>query len=77
MLEATIGHFSQVDKSKDLATVLGFDYGARRIGVAVGNRLSGARALEVVATARKDRISPASMHCCANGGHRRCWSGCR
>jgi putative Holliday junction resolvase len=31
------------------ATVLGFDYGARRIGVAVGNSLSGARALEVVA----------------------------
>lgn len=31
------------------ATVLGFDYGARRIGVAVGNGLSGARALEVVA----------------------------
>jgi len=30
-------------------TVLGFDYGARRIGVAVGNRLSGARALEVIA----------------------------
>ncbi len=30
-------------------TVLGFDYGARRIGVAVGNRISGsARALEVV-----------------------------
>ena len=48
MLEATIGHFSQVDKYTDLATVLGFDYGARRIGVAVGNRLSGARALEVV-----------------------------
>jgi putative Holliday junction resolvase len=30
------------------ATVLGFDYGARRIGVAVGSSLSGARALEVV-----------------------------
>lgn len=30
-------------------TVLGFDYGARRIGVAVGSRLSGARALTVVA----------------------------
>jgi putative Holliday junction resolvase len=30
-------------------TVLGFDYGARRIGVAVGNALSGARALEVIA----------------------------
>jgi putative Holliday junction resolvase len=29
--------------------VLGFDYGTRRIGVAVGNGLSGARALEVVA----------------------------
>jgi putative Holliday junction resolvase len=29
-------------------TVLGFDYGARRIGVAVGNGLSGARALEVI-----------------------------
>jgi putative Holliday junction resolvase len=32
-----------------LITILGFDYGARRIGVAVGNRLtSSARALEVV-----------------------------
>ena len=40
----------QVDKSAAVATstVLGFDYGARRIGVAVGNRLSGARALEVI-----------------------------
>jgi putative Holliday junction resolvase len=37
-----------VEKSISLATVLGFDYGARRIGVAVGNRLTGARALEVV-----------------------------
>lgn len=33
-----------------ITTVLGFDYGARRIGVAVGNALTGsARALEVVA----------------------------
>ena len=32
----------------DPISVLGFDYGARRIGVAVGNRLSGARALEVI-----------------------------
>ena len=33
-----------------VSTVLGFDYGARRIGVAVGNALTGtARALEVVA----------------------------
>ena len=33
-----------------ISTVLGFDYGARRIGVAVGNALTGtARALEVVA----------------------------
>ena len=33
-----------------VATVLGFDYGARRIGVAVGNALTGtARALGVVA----------------------------
>ena len=32
-----------------ITTVLGFDYGARRIGVAVGNRISGsAHALEVV-----------------------------
>lgn len=32
-----------------ITTVIGFDYGARRIGVAVGNRISGsARALEVV-----------------------------
>lgn len=32
-----------------VVTVLGFDYGARRIGVAVGNRVTGsARALEVV-----------------------------
>jgi putative Holliday junction resolvase len=33
----------------EITTILGFDYGARRIGVAVGNRLtSSARALEVV-----------------------------
>lgn len=32
----------------EFSTVLGFDYGARRIGVAVGNALSGARALAVV-----------------------------
>ena len=32
-----------------ITVLLGFDYGARRIGVAVGNRISGsARALEVV-----------------------------
>lgn len=32
-----------------ITMLLGFDYGARRIGVAVGNRISGsARALEVV-----------------------------
>jgi putative holliday junction resolvase len=32
-----------------ITTVLGFDYGARHIGVAVGNRISGtARALDVV-----------------------------
>lgn len=33
-----------------VSTALGFDYGARRIGVAVGNALTGtARALEVIA----------------------------
>lgn len=48
MLDAAAGRFPQVDKFTSLVTVLGFDYGARRIGVAVGNRLSGARALEVV-----------------------------
>ncbi|MBS0486464.1 MAG: Holliday junction resolvase RuvX, partial [Proteobacteria bacterium] len=33
-----------------VSTVLGFDYGARRIGAAVGNALTGsARALEVIA----------------------------
>jgi len=48
MLDASAGHFPQVDKPTSLITVLGFDYGARRIGVAIGNRLSGARALEVV-----------------------------
>jgi len=33
----------------EITTILGFDYGARRIGVAVGNRLtSSARALEIV-----------------------------
>lgn len=33
-----------------ITMLLGFDYGARRIGVAVGNRISGsARALDVVA----------------------------
>jgi len=34
---------------RGITTVLGFDFGARRIGVAVGNRVTGsARALEVV-----------------------------
>ena len=33
----------------NITTVIGFDYGARRIGVALGNRISGsARALDVV-----------------------------
>ena len=42
--------FVQVNTStNNTETVLGFDYGARRIGVAVGNALSGARALAVVA----------------------------
>ena len=51
MLEAAAASIAPVDKSTPSAssTVLGFDYGARRIGVAVGNRLSGARALDVVA----------------------------
>jgi putative Holliday junction resolvase len=49
MLEAAPAPTAQVDNSTAAAsTVLGFDYGARRIGVAVGNRLSGARALEVI-----------------------------
>jgi len=50
MLEAAAASIAPVDKSTPSAntTVLGFDYGARRIGVAVGNRLSGARALEVI-----------------------------
>jgi len=46
-----IREFAQVDKSTipDITTMLGFDYGARRIGVAVGNALTrSARALEVV-----------------------------
>lgn len=38
------------DTPDAITTVLGFDYGARRIGVAVGNALTGsARALEVIA----------------------------
>ncbi|MGH8090306.1 MAG: Holliday junction resolvase RuvX [Rudaea sp.] len=38
------------DTPDAVATVLGFDYGARRIGVAVGNALTAtARALEVIA----------------------------
>jgi putative pre-16S rRNA nuclease len=42
--------FTQVNNSTNSATVLGFDYGARRIGVAVGNGLTrSARALEVIA----------------------------
>ena len=41
--------FIQVDNCTNTTTVLGFDYGARRIGVAVGNGLTrAARALEVV-----------------------------
>jgi putative Holliday junction resolvase len=42
-------NFIQVDNYTNTTTVLGFDYGARRIGVAVGNGLTrAARALEVV-----------------------------
>ena len=38
------------DTPEAVSTVLGFDYGARRIGVAVGNALTAtARALEVIA----------------------------
>ena len=38
----------------DITTILGFDYGARRIGVAVGNALTrSARALEVVANSEQ------------------------
>jgi len=50
MLDVAAGRLVEVEKSTPPAstTVLGFDYGARRIGVAVGNALSGARALEVV-----------------------------
>ena len=48
MPDAAATRFQPVEKSNSLVTVLGFDFGARRIGVAVGNRLSGARALEVV-----------------------------
>ncbi len=50
MLEAT-DQLVQVNNSTNpTTTVLGFDYGARRIGVAVGNGLTrSARALEVVA----------------------------
>ncbi len=41
--------FTQVNNFTNTTTVLGFDYGARRIGVAVGNGLTrGGRALEVV-----------------------------
>lgn len=41
--------FTQVNTFTNTTTVLGFDYGARRIGVAVGNGLTrNARALEVV-----------------------------
>jgi putative pre-16S rRNA nuclease len=42
-------NFTQVDNCTNTTTVLGFDYGTRRIGVAVGNGLTrAARALEVV-----------------------------
>jgi putative Holliday junction resolvase len=40
---------SGATQSSVIGPVLGFDFGARRIGVAVGNHLSGARALEVIA----------------------------
>ena len=40
---------SKLPTTSSVITVIGFDYGARRIGVAVGNRISGsARALDVV-----------------------------
>lgn len=46
---ATPAHAAAADRSSArVDTVLGFDYGTRRIGVAVGNGLSGARALTVV-----------------------------
>jgi putative Holliday junction resolvase len=50
MLDVAAGRLVEVEKSTlpASATVLGFDYGARRIGVAVGNALSGARGLEVI-----------------------------
>jgi putative holliday junction resolvase len=49
--DATPGNYVQVNNSTiSASTVLGFDYGTRRIGVAVGNGLTrSARALEVVA----------------------------
>jgi putative holliday junction resolvase len=47
---AGFDNFIQVDNCTNTTTVLGFDYGTRRIGVAVGNGLTrAARALEVVA----------------------------
>lgn len=54
MPDVAMGRCTQVETStipgNPALTVLGFDYGARRIGVAVGNGLTrGARALEVVA----------------------------
>ena len=36
-----------------VASVLGFDFGTRVIGVAVGNRLSGARALATVTNGKE------------------------
>jgi putative Holliday junction resolvase len=42
-----------------VSTALGFDYGARRIGVAVGNALTGpARALEVIANGAQGPAGP-------------------
>ncbi|MEO8803205.1 MAG: Holliday junction resolvase RuvX [Rudaea sp.] len=36
-----------------VGTVLGFDYGAKRIGVAVGNAMTGARGLEVIGNSER------------------------
>ena len=55
-------------------TVLGFDVGARRIGVAVGSAFgTGARALAVVDVHGHGRTGPPSTGCMPNGSPTAWW----
>ena len=58
-------------------TLLAFDFGEKKIGVAIGNTLTRhARPLEIIHGECATRASRASRHCCANGS-RSAWSAWR